>query len=88
MGATRVHLVSLALRQTLIVAIAGFVAGSLLFVAGRALITSLRPQFAVVLTAAAVLRAIGAVMLMALVAAVLPARRLARLEPATAYRGG
>lgn len=88
MGATRLHLVSLALRQTLIVATVGFVAGSLLFVAGRAIITSVRPQFAVVLTATVVLRAIGAVVLMALLASVLPARRLARLEPATAYRGG
>lgn len=88
MGATRRHLVSLAIRQTLIVALAGFIAGSLMFVVGRAVITAVRPQFNVILTGPIVVRAIGAAVLMALFASVLPARRLARLEPATAYRGG
>ena len=88
MGATRLHLVSLAIRQTLIVAAAGLIAGSLLFVVGRAVITEVRPQFDVILTSTIVLRAIGAAALMAVLASVIPARRLARLEPATAYRGG
>lgn len=88
MGATRRHLLGLALRQTLIVAGSGFVAGTLLFVVARGLITSVRPQFTVVLTAAAVARAIAAAVLMAVLASLVPAHRLARLEPATAYRGG
>lgn len=88
MGANRRHLMSLALHQTLIVAVAGLLAGSVLFIAGRAIITSVRPQFSVVLTAGVAARAIGAAVLMALVASVLPVRRLARIEPATAYRGG
>jgi ABC-type antimicrobial peptide transport system permease subunit len=33
-------------------------------------------------------RAVAAALLMGLVAAIVPARRLARLEPATAYRDG
>ncbi|MFA5773968.1 MAG: ABC transporter permease [Ilumatobacteraceae bacterium] len=88
MGATRRDLVSLALRQTFIVASAGFIAGSMLFTVGRAVISSIRPQFSVVLTTDTVTRAIIAAVLMALVAAALPANRLARIEPATAYRGG
>lgn len=88
MGATRRNLVSLALRQTIIVAGVGFMAGSLLFIAGRTVITTVRPQFSVVLTSATFMRAIMAAMLMALLASVLPAYRLARIEPDTAYRGG
>lgn len=88
MGATRRNLISLALRQTLIVAGMGFVAGIFLFIVGRTVITSVRPQFSVVLTSAILARAIIAAVLMAIVASVLPAYRLARIEPATAYRGG
>jgi putative ABC transport system permease protein len=88
MGATRRRLLSIALRQTFIVAAAGLIAGALLFLGGRALITNVRPQFAVVATVDATVRAVGAALLMAAVAALLPARQLARLEPATAYRGG
>ncbi len=87
-GATRRHLIFVALRQTLIVAGAGLLAGSALFIAARALITSVRPQFSVVLTSGVAARAIGAAVLMALAASLLPAHHLARLEPAAAYRGG
>lgn len=85
-GASRRRLVGLALAQTLTLAALGLVAGWVLFVAGRALIIAARPQFAVVLTGGAVGRAAGAALVMALVAAIVPARRLAALEPAVAYR--
>lgn len=88
MGANRRHLLSMALRQTVIVAGAGLVAGGLLFMAGRALIMNLRPQFTVVLTVDATARAVAAALLMAAIAALLPAHQLARLEPASAFRGG
>ena len=88
MGATGRHMLAIALRQTVIVAATGLIAGGLLFLAGRALITSARPQFAVVATAGSAARAVGAALLMAVVAAILPAYQLSRLEPATAYRGG
>ena len=86
MGATRRHLVGLAVAQTLTLAALGLVAGGALFVAGRALIDATRPQFAVVLTAGGAGRAVTAALVMALVAAVIPARRLAALEPAAAFR--
>ena len=88
MGARGRHMAALALRQTFIVAASGLFAGGLLFVAGRTLITSIRPQFAIVATVDSAARAVGAAALMAVVAAILPTYQLARLEPATAYRGG
>lgn len=88
MGARGRHLLALAVQQTLIIAGIGLISGGLLFVAGRAYITAVRPQFVILASPGSVGRAAVAAVLMALVAAVIPARRLARLEPATAYRGG
>jgi putative ABC transport system permease protein len=86
MGATRKRLIRLALFQTFTLAALGLVAGWLLFLGGRELIISSRPQFTVLLTSGAIVRATLAAFVMALVAAVIPARRLAALEPAVAYR--
>ncbi|MBI2169639.1 MAG: ABC transporter permease [Actinobacteria bacterium] len=88
MGAGWRRLTFVALGQTMMLALGGVVAGAAFFVAGRALIAWTRPQFAVVLTPTTALRAVGAALLMGIVAATVPARRLARLDPATAYRGG
>jgi putative ABC transport system permease protein len=86
MGGTRRYLVWLAMGQTLALAGLGLGAGWAFFVAGRMLIVATRPQFSVLLTAGAVGRASGAALAMALLAAVVPARRLAASEPAAAYR--
>jgi putative ABC transport system permease protein len=86
LGATPARLVRLALAQTVALAALGFGAGLVLFVAGRLLIVTTRPQFTVALTSGAVSRAAVAALAMALVAAVIPARRLAALEPTAAYR--
>jgi putative ABC transport system permease protein len=86
MGGTRRRLIELALFQTLTLAALGLIAGWLLFLVGRELIVSSRPQFSVVLTSGALVRAGAAALLMALLAAIIPARRLAKLEPAVAYR--
>lgn len=88
MGAQGRRLVALAVEQTLIIAALGLAAGSVLFLAGRSYISLVRPQFVILASAGSLGRAAAAGVLMGLVAAVLPARRLARLEPATAYRGG
>ena len=86
MGGTRARLVRLALVQTFTIAALGLFAGYGLFLAGRSLIDYYRPQFLVVLTAASLGRAAAAALAMALLGAVIPARRLAKLEPAVAYR--
>ena len=88
MGARAGRLVGLAVEQTLLIASVGLVAGGVLFVAGRAVIGWARPQFVILASTGSIGRAVAAALLMGLVAAVIPARRLARLEPATAYRGG
>jgi putative ABC transport system permease protein len=72
----------------LIIAALGLAAGGMLFLVGRAYISWVRPQFVILVAAGGIGRAVVAGVLMGLVAAVLPARRLARLEPAVAYRGG
>jgi len=87
-GAGRRRLISLAVQQSLIVSALGLVAGALFFVGGRAFITSVRPQFIILATPGSIARAMVTAVLMGLVASILPARRLAGLEPAVAYRGG
>jgi putative ABC transport system permease protein len=85
-GATPTRLAALAFGQTLSLALLGAAAAVVLFIAGRAAIQAARPQFAVVVTAADALRAGGAGLAMAVLAALVPARRLARLDPAAAFR--
>lgn len=88
MGARGRHLLALAVHQTLIIAGIGLANGGVLFLAGREYITWVRPQFVILASPGSVGRTVATAVLMALVAAVLPARRLARLEPSVAYRGG
>jgi len=88
LGATRRDLYRVALTQSLIVAAIGLAAGAAFFILGRELITTVRPQFAIVLTSTAVARVVTVSVVMGIVAAVLPASRLVRLDPSTAYGGG
>src|SRR5512132_715933 len=87
LGASSRRLAALAVVQTLVTAALGLAAGGLLLAAGRTLLGWLRPQFEVVITPGLLAQAVAAALVMALLAAVIPARRLARLDPATAYRG-
>jgi putative ABC transport system permease protein len=87
LGASSRRLVALAVTHTLVMAALGLVAGGLLLAAGRALLAWARPQFEVVITPGLLAQAVGAALVMALLAAIIPARRLARLDPASAYRG-
>jgi putative ABC transport system permease protein len=88
MGASGTQLTRLALSQSLALAVAGMAAGWLLFLLGRALIIALRPQFSIVTSPTIGVRAAVAALVMGLVAAIVPARRLATIDPSTAYRGG
>ena len=87
LGATRNRLVGMAVTQTFVLALLGLLAGAVLFLGGRQLIVAARPQFEVLFTSDAFLRAGAAAFVMALLAAIVPARRLAKLDPAAAYRG-
>jgi putative ABC transport system permease protein len=85
-GATQRRLVGFAIGETLILAASGFVVSLAMANAARWLITSARPQFAIVYTTSDLVRAGLVAFVMAFLAAVMPARRLNRLDPAVAYR--
>ena len=87
-GATPARLVTIVVGQTLVLTLLGLAAGWLLFLAGRALVLWYRPQFAIIATRGSVGFAALAALVMAVLAALVPARRLAALDPAAAYRGG
>jgi len=86
-GADARRLWLLVLGQTLTLAALGGATGLVLFVLGRFAITNLRPQFSLPLTEGTLVKAAIAALAMAIVAAVIPARRLAHLDPTSAYRG-
>jgi putative ABC transport system permease protein len=86
LGAGKAAMVRLAFGHALTLGLLGAVAGSGLVYAVRALLAVWRPQFPVVLTPAAFGYATAAGLAMAIVAGLLPAIRLARLDPATAFR--
>ena len=86
MGATGRALAEVVIRQTLALTAVGLVVGLVLYFAVRALLAEIRPQFTVVLTESGLLRAIAAGAVMALVAAIVPARSVAHAEPAAVYR--
>lgn len=86
LGATTRRMSRLALAQSLAVAAAGVVVGLGLFALGRELVGMWRPQFLVLLTSQTITRALLAALVMAVIAALIPARRLAKLDPAAAFR--
>ena len=87
LGASRRRLLGIVLAQTGTLALAGGVAGVGLFLAAKAAVGGWLPQFHIEFPASILVAAFVLVTAMALVAAVLPARRLGRLDPASVYRG-
>lgn len=87
MGAREGRLFWIVAAQTLMLAALGLTAGFLFYFAGSRLIVALRPQFQTDLTARAVGVVAVAALLMGLLAAIVPTRRIARLDPASVYRG-
>lgn len=87
LGANRRRLFGIVLAQTGALALAGGVAGLGLFLAAKAALGSWLPKLYVELSGSVLVAAFVAVAAMALVAAILPSRRLGRLDPASVYRG-
>jgi putative ABC transport system permease protein len=86
LGADRRRVTGIVVRQALVLSAVGLATGTLLFVGARELLGELRPQFAVQLSARGIgLGAIAAIVI-GLLAAIVPARRLAAQEPAAVYR--
>lgn len=87
LGARAGRLFRIVVGQTLVLSGLGLVAGFLLYLAGSRLIAGLWPQFQAELTLRAVAIVTVAALLMGLLAALMPTRRVARLDPASVYRG-
>jgi putative ABC transport system permease protein len=85
-GAGGRKITGIVVHQTLVLSAIGLVVGFGLFVAGRLLIAELRPQFSIVLTGGGIARAVIAALAMGLLAAIVPAHRVAGAEPAIVYR--
>jgi putative ABC transport system permease protein len=87
MGARRGRLFRVVLGQTVIIAGLGMLAGVLLARGGSWLVVRLRPQMWIHFSPFAMGEVAVAAGLMALFAAFVPTRRVARLDPASVYRG-
>jgi len=87
MGAGPGTVLRLVLGQTIFLAFAGSGLGYLMYLGGAWLVGRLRPQFWFSLQEGQLLVLVAAAIGMGLVAALIPARRLRRLEPASVYRG-
>lgn len=88
LGATPKRLRRIAVAETAALTVLGTLASVVLLLATRELLTWWRPAFPVVLTAATVAQTAAAACVMALLAAWLPARRVNRLDAASAFRSG
>lgn len=86
LGATRWRIRVVAVTETLALTAGGVVAAVPLMLAADWLLEWWRPAFPVVLTGATLARTAVAAVVMALLGAWFPARRLARLDAATAFR--
>ena len=86
-GARATDLFRTVMSQTLFIALAGTGSGFLIYLAGSRLVQELRPQFWALVTPLTAMVVIASSLLMALLAATVPTRRLNRLDPATVYRG-
>jgi putative ABC transport system permease protein len=87
LGAGRLRILRLILGQTVLLAVVGSAVGYIMYLGGVWLVGRLRPQFWFSLEGRHLLLIGGASAVMALVAAVMPVRRLGRLDPASVYRG-
>ena len=86
-GAPNRTLYRVVATQATMAAVAGGLAGVVLAYGAGAVLVSWRPQFLVAIDAAAVGLVLASSLVMALLAALAPARTLARLEPAEVFRG-
>ena len=87
LGASRRRLFRVVVSQTGSLAVLGAALGLALFVAAKAALALWLTEYHVELPGSAIVASAGAVGAMALLAALLPARRIGRLDPASVYGG-
>lgn len=88
LGATPGRIRRVAVTETVTLTVLGAIAAVVLMLATQQLLAWWRPAFPVAMTSATLGRTAVAAAVMALLAAWLPAHRLARLDAATAFRSG
>jgi putative ABC transport system permease protein len=87
LGMGRAQLARIAMSQSLTVAVLGAFVGGVVFVLAGAIVTAARPELAIVATTGGVVRTAVAAVAIGLLAALLPARRIMRVAPASAFGG-
>ncbi len=85
-GASSRQLFSVVLRQSLLIALAGYVTGSVLALLAGNLIESEIPEFATLYRWQDLTIVFAAALVMSVLAAAVPIRRVARVDPATVFR--
>lgn len=88
LGATPSRLRHIALAETGVLTMMGTLVAVVLFIAARELLAWWRPAFPVLLTPGTITQTAVAAVAMAVLAACLPARRVNRLDAASAFRSG
>ena len=86
LGATPGRLRRVAVTETVVLTALGAVTSVVLLLVGRELLAWWRPAFPVVLTAGTLAQTAAAAVVMALLAAWMPTRRLAKMDAASAFR--
>lgn len=86
-GAAPIRMTRIVAAQTLFLATTGSILGYVFYLAGTWLVRLVRPQFWFSLRVSHVVTVAVAALVMAAIAAVLPTRRLGRVDPASVYRG-
>lgn len=75
------------IAHTMLIALLGTATGFVIYLIGARILQGLKPQFWTRITPLTAVAVVGASLLMALLAAVVPTKRLSRLDPASVYRG-
>lgn len=73
--------------QTMLIALFGTATGFVIYLIGARVVEELKPQFWTRITPLTAVVVVASSLLMALLAAVVPTRKLSRLDPASVYRG-
>ena len=86
-GARGRDLLRTVLGEALLLAIGGALVGFLLYAAAARFLEIVKPQFWMVISPRTAVAVVGSALLMAVLATYVPVRRVARVEPASVYRG-
>ncbi len=85
-GANNFHIYKIIFKQSLIIALLGFAVGVLLFMVSVFLAGEFVPEFSIVITSEVIIGVFLSACAMSLIAAYLPIRRIARIDPLIVFK--